>query len=175
MSAVDYPLSQLVTSESGASERWFAQEAARHIPSGTNVQAEVTDDGLLLRGTTELELEIACHAIVQQYPGAKMHKPQLRFLEGPPLQEPYYQIVITTPEESLGNVIGDLNSRRATIALLQDSQSGKRISAEIPVGECFGYATQLRSLTRDRGTYEVRFVGYRPCWRSDGGAPIDVA
>jgi translation elongation factor EF-G len=172
---VDYPLSQLITNEPGPSQRWFAQEAAGRVPSGTNVQAEVTDEGLLIRGISELDLEVASHAIVQQYRGAKVHKPQVRYIEGPPLQEPYYQIVITTPEESLGNVVGDLTSRRATIALIQDAQSGKRLSAEIPVGECWGYSTQLRSLTRGHGTYEVAFIGYRPCWGSDGGEPVDVA
>jgi elongation factor G len=99
----------------------------------------------------------------------------LRFIEGPPLQEPYYRILIATPEETLGDVAGDLTSRRARITLVEDDPSGKRICAEIPVGECFGYGTQLRFLTRGRGTYEVEFIGYRPCWPLDGGAPANVA
>jgi translation elongation factor EF-G len=116
MSSVNYPLSQLLTDDSAASMRWFAQEAVQHVPAVANVEAEVTDDGLLIRGMTETDLEVVCHAVVQCYPGAKAHKPQLGFIEGPPLQEPYYQIVITAPEESLGDVMGDLSSRRATIA-----------------------------------------------------------
>jgi translation elongation factor EF-G len=172
---VDYPLMQLVTNVTGRSNRWFAQEASRHVPSTTSVRADVTDDGLLLRAITELELEIACHAVLQQYPDAKIHKPKLRFVEGPPLQEPYYRIVVTTPEESLGDVMADLISRRAKISGIENYQSDKSLSAEIPVGECFGYSTQLRFLTRGRGTYEVEFIGYRPCWPLDGGAPVDVA
>jgi len=99
----------------------------------------------------------------------------LRFIDGPPLQEPYYQIVVTTPEDSLGDVMGDLTLRRATIAFIQDSKSGKQLCADIPVGESFGYSTQLRSLTRGRGSFEIKFIGYRPCWRSDGGDPVHVA
>jgi translation elongation factor EF-G len=168
---VDFPLSQLITNESDPSQRWFAQEAGRHIPS--KVHAQATDEGLLLRANTELELELACQAVVQSYPSAKIHKPQVSYLGGPPLQEPYYRIVITTPEGRLGDVMADLDSRRASIALVQDSHSGKRLSAEIPVNECFGYSTRLSSLTRSRGEYEVEFIGYRPCWRSDGAAPVN--
>jgi predicted membrane GTPase involved in stress response len=172
---VDFPLSQLITSESGPSQRWFAQEAAHHFPPNAKLHVEATADGLLLRANTELELELACHVVLQLYPGAKIHKPQLRYLEGPPLQEPYYRIVITTPEDSLGYVMADLNSRRASIVGVHESQSGKRVSGDIPVNECLGYDTQLRSLTRGRGAYEVEFIGYRPCWGSDGTAPVDVA
>ena len=172
---MDFPLSQLITIESSPSQRRFAQEAAHHFPSNANVHVEATDDGLLLRANTELELELACHVVVQLYPGVKIHKPQLRYVEGPPLQEPYYRIVITAPEDSLGNVMADLNSHRASIALVHDCESGKRVNADIPVNECFGYDTQLRSLTRGRGAYEVEFIGYRPCWGSDGEAPVDVA
>ena len=170
---MDFPLSQLITNESEPSQRWFAQEAVRHVPS--KVLAQATDGGLLLQANTELELELACHAVAQSYPGARFHKPQVRYLEGPPLQEPYYRIAVTTPEEWLGDVITDLSSRRASITLVQDNDSGKRLSAEIPVNECFGYGTQLRSLARAQGSYEVEFIGYRPCWPSDGGAPVNVA
>jgi predicted membrane GTPase involved in stress response len=160
---VDLPLSQLITSDSSPSQRWFAQEAAHHFPSNANAQVEATDEGLLLRASTELELEVVCHVLVQLYPDAKLHKPQVRYLEGPPLQEPYYRIVITIPEDSLGNVMADLTSRRAWIAQVHDSRSGQELSADIPVNECFGYDTQLRFLTRGRGAYEVEFIGYRPC------------
>ena len=169
---MDFPLSQLITNESAPSQRWFAQEATPCVPS--NVYAEATDGGLVIQANTELELELACGAVLQSFPGARVHKPQVRYLEGSPLQEPYYRIMVLTPEDCLGDVMADLNSRRASLALLQDTDSGKRLSAEIPLNECFGYGTQLRALTRGRGSYEVEFIGYRPCWRSDDGSPVNV-
>jgi len=175
MSRADFPLSQLITDKSATSQRWFAQESVRHIAPAEGSHLEITDDGLLILGMTEDDLERAYQAIMQRYPGAEAHKPQVRFIDGPPLQEPYYQMTINVPEYSLGDVMGDLNSRRATIALIDGSGSKKRLYADIPVCESFGYRTSLRSLTRGEGSHEVKFIGYRPSPGWDDGDPLNVA
>jgi len=65
------------------------------------------------------------------------------------------------PDENLGDVMGDLNSRRGRI-LGMDSRKGMQvISAEVPLGEMFGYATAVRSLTQGRATYSMQFEVYR--------------
>ena len=78
----------------------------------------------------------------------------------PVILEPIFKIEIITPEEYMGDVIGDLNSRRGRIANLDERAGGKVISGEVPLGETFGYATQLRSLTQGRATYTMQFSHY---------------
>lgn len=79
----------------------------------------------------------------------------------PVLLEPIMKVVVETPEEYMGDVMGDLNSRRGRI-LGMDPQSDKQvITAEVPLGNMFGYATELRSMTKGRATYTMEFECYR--------------
>ena len=67
-----------------------------------------------------------------------------------------------TPEENLGDVIGDLNSRRAQIADISDRLHIKVINGKVPIAEMFNYSSRLRSLTAGRGTYSMEPQGYEP-------------
>jgi elongation factor G len=78
----------------------------------------------------------------------------------PALLEPVMKIEIVTPEEYMGDVMGDLNRRRGTVAGMEDASSGKIIKAEVPLAEMFGYATDLRSATQGRATYSMEFAKY---------------
>jgi len=79
----------------------------------------------------------------------------------PVLLEPVMKVVAETPEEYMGDVMGDLNSRRGRI-LGMDSEVDKQvITAEVPLGEMFGYATDLRSMTKGRASYTMEFACYR--------------
>ncbi|CAL4324286.1 elongation factor G [Buchnera aphidicola] len=78
----------------------------------------------------------------------------------PVLLEPIMKVEIETPEEYMGDVIGDLNRRRGIIEGLQDLQTGKSISARVPLSEMFGYATDLRSQTQGRASYSMEFLNY---------------
>jgi elongation factor G len=80
----------------------------------------------------------------------------------PVLLEPIFALEIVTPEEYMGDVIGDLNSRRGRISNLDERGGGRVISGEVPLGETFGYATQLRSMTQGRATYSMEFHHYAP-------------
>jgi len=76
---------------------------------------------------------------------------------GPVLLEPIMKVEVTMPEEYLGDVIGDVNSRRGRIEGMEDIPSGKMVKAFVPLAEMFGYATDLRSKTQGRGNYSMFF------------------
>jgi elongation factor G len=78
----------------------------------------------------------------------------------PVLLEPIMKVEVVTPEENMGDVMGDLNSRRGMIQGMEDSPSGKIIRAEVPLAQMFGYATDLRSATQGRATYSMEFSKY---------------
>ena len=78
----------------------------------------------------------------------------------PCLLEPMMKVEVVTPEDYMGDVMGDLNRRRGLVQGMEDSSSGKIINAQVPLGEMFGYATDLRSATQGRATYSMEFFDY---------------
>ncbi len=78
----------------------------------------------------------------------------------PALLEPMMAVEVVTPEEYMGDVMGDLNRRRGIVGGMEDSPSGKVINADVPLAEMFGYATDLRSATQGRATYTMEFKQY---------------
>jgi elongation factor G len=79
----------------------------------------------------------------------------------PVLLEPIMKVEVETPEEHLGDVIGDLNSRRGRILGMDTLVDKQIVNAEVPLGEMFGYATELRSMTKGRAGYSMEFACYR--------------
>jgi elongation factor G len=79
----------------------------------------------------------------------------------PVLLEPLMKIEVVTPEEYMGDVMGDLNRRRGVVSGMEDVVSGKVIRASVPLAEMFGYATDLRSATQGRATYSMEFEKYQ--------------
>ncbi|MCL7420252.1 MAG: elongation factor G [Methylobacter sp.] len=86
----------------------------------------------------------------------------------PVLLEPIMKVEVVTPEEYMGDVVGDINRRRGLIQGMDDAPSGKTISCEVPLAEMFGYATDLRSATQGRATYSMQFEKYNE-------APANIA
>ena len=78
----------------------------------------------------------------------------------PVLLEPMMAVEVETPEDFMGNVVGDLSSRRGMIQGMDDNPAGKVIKAEVPLAEMFGYSTTLRSLSQGRATYTMEFKHY---------------
>jgi elongation factor G len=78
----------------------------------------------------------------------------------PVLLEPMMAVEVETPEDFMGNVVGDLSSRRGMIQGMDDNPTGKVIKAEVPLAEMFGYSTSLRSATQGRATYTMEFKHY---------------
>jgi elongation factor G len=85
---------------------------------------------------------------------------QLAESGGAVLLEPIMKVEVVTPEENMGDVVGDLNRRRGLIQGMDENASGKVINAEVPLAEMFGYATDLRSATQGRATYTMEFSQY---------------
>lgn len=78
----------------------------------------------------------------------------------PLLLEPVMKVEIVTPEDYMGDVVGDINRRRGMIHGLEDTSAGKTINCEVPLAEMFGYSTDLRSATQGRATYSMQFEKY---------------
>ncbi len=78
----------------------------------------------------------------------------------PVLLEPIMKVEVTTPENYMGDVIGDLSRRRGTIQSMDASSSGSLVTAKVPLAEMFGYSTDLRSATQGRATYSMEFLEY---------------
>jgi len=100
--------------------------------------------------SSEIAFKIAGSMCLKE--GAKKAKPVLL--------EPIMAVEIITPEDYMGDVMGDLNRRRGILQGMEDLPTGKNIRAEVPLGEMFGYATDLRSLTQGRATYTMQFAKY---------------
>jgi elongation factor G len=86
----------------------------------------------------------------------------------PQLLEPMMQVEVTTPDEFMGDVIGDLNSRRGQVEGMDPRGNAQVVKAKVPLAEMFGYATDLRSMTQGRATYSMQFSHYQPVPREIG-------
>jgi len=78
----------------------------------------------------------------------------------PALLEPIMKVEVVTPEEYMGDIMGDLNRRRGIVMGMDDSSSGRIINAEVPLAEMFGYSTDLRSASQGRATFTMEFTKY---------------
>ena len=92
---------------------------------------------------------------------------------GPVLLEPIMSLEVVTPEEYMGDVVGDLSRRRGVIGGMEDGASGKIISGEVPLAEMFGYATDLRSATQGRATFTMEPLKYSEVPRNVAEAVIN--
>jgi elongation factor G len=79
----------------------------------------------------------------------------------PVLLEPIMGVEVVTPEDYMGDVIGDLSSRRGRVEAVEQRGSSRVIAAQVPLSEMFGYATDLRSRTQGRATYTMQFHSYQ--------------
>jgi len=91
---------------------------------------------------------------------ASMATKQLASKGGGVVLEPIMKVEVVTPEDYMGDVMGDLNRRRGMIQGMEDTVSGKVIRAEVPLGEMFGYATDVRSMSQGRASYSMEFSKY---------------
>ncbi|MBU2712119.1 elongation factor G [Zooshikella harenae] len=115
-----------------------------------NLKARLYDGSYHDVDSSEMAFKIAASQALKKY------APQAQ----PVLLEPVMKVEVVTPEDYMGDVMGDLNRRRGLVQGMDDSSSGKVIRAEVPLGEMFGYATDLRSATQGRATYSMEFEKY---------------
>ena len=100
--------------------------------------------------SNEMAFKIAASMCVRE--GVKLANPQLL--------EPMMKVEVSTPEDYMGDVMGDLNRRRGIVSAMDDTPAGKQIKAEVPLAEMFGYATDLRSMSQGRANYSMEFAKY---------------
>jgi len=123
-----------------------------------NLKAAVFDGSYHDVDSNEMAFKIA----------ASMATKQLSSKGGAVLLEPVMKVEVVTPEEYQGDIIGDLSRRRGMIQEGEETPAGKVIRAEVPLGEMFGYSTQMRSMTQGRASYTMEFTKY-------GEAPANIA
>ena len=118
-----------------------------------DVEVEVFDGGYHAVDSSAVAFEIAARgAFRQSIPKAK-----------PQLLEPIMKVDVFTPDDHVGDVIGDLNRRRGIIGGQEAGASGVRIKADVPLSEMFGYIGSLRTMTSGRGQFSMEFAHYAPC------------
>ncbi|WP_111638931.1 elongation factor G [Marinomonas shanghaiensis] len=118
-----------------------------------DVEVELFDGGFHAVDSSAIAFEIAAKgAFRQSVPKA-----------GPQLIEPIMKVDVFTPDDHVGDVIGDLNRRRGMIKDQEKGLTGVRIKAEVPLSEMFGYISTLRTMTSGRGQFSMEFSHYLPC------------
>ncbi len=100
--------------------------------------------------SNEIAFKIAASKCLSE--GVKMANPQLL--------EPMMAVEVLTPEDYMGDVMGDINRRRGIVSAMEDMPAGKQVKAEVPLAEMFGYSNDLRSITQGRANYSMEFAKY---------------
>ena len=157
-----YTFESLVTGGNVPREYWGAIEKAFGVSmaEGTlagfpllDVSFKLLDGAFHAVDSSALAFEIATRAAYRQtIPKA-----------GPQLLEPIMKVDVYTPDDHVGDVIGDLNRRRGMIKSQDTGATGTRVRAEAPLGEMFGYIGDLRTMTSGRGQFSMEFSHYSPC------------
>ena len=139
-----------------AVEKGFKQSMGEGVLAGyplLDFRVSLMDGAFHAVDSSALAFEIAAKAAYRQsIPKA-----------GPQLIEPIMKVDVFTPEDHVGDVIGDLNRRRGMIAGQEPGATGVRIKADVPLSEMFGYIGDLRTMTSGRGQFSMEFSHYSPC------------
>jgi elongation factor G len=118
-----------------------------------DLKVTLTDGGYHAVDSSAIAFEIAARAAYRQsLPKA-----------GPQLLEPIMNVDVFTPDDYMGDVIGDLNRRRGMIKSQDPGATGVRVKADVPLSEMFGYIGDLRTMTSGRGQFSMEFSHYAPC------------
>ncbi len=139
-----------------AIEKGFEQSMEKGVLAGyptLDFKVTLVDGGYHPVDSSAVAYEIAARAAYRQ----SMPK------AGPQLMEPIMKVDVFTPEDNVGDVIGDLNRRRGMIKSQEPGPTGVRIKAEVPLAEMFGYIGDLRTMTSGRGQFSMEFLHYMPC------------
>ncbi|MEL6489645.1 MAG: elongation factor G [Cyanobacteria bacterium J06634_6] len=139
-----------------AVEKGFARSMEKGPLAGypvVDVKVTLTDGGFHAVDSSAIAFEIAAKSAYRQsFPKA-----------GPQILEPIMNVDVFTPDDHMGDVIGDLNRRRGMIKSQSSNPMGVRIKADVPLSEMFGYIGDLRTMTSGRGQFSMLFGNYAPC------------
>ncbi|MBL4744004.1 MAG: elongation factor G [Cycloclasticus sp.] len=142
-----------------AVEKGFKKQMARGVLAGypcVDVKVTLLDGGFHAVDSSAVAFELAANGAYRQ----SMPK------AGAQIMEPIMKVDVFTPDDHVGDVIGDLNRRRGMIKSQDAGATGVRIKAEVPLSEMFGYIGDLRTMTSGRGQFSMEFVHYLPCPRN---------
>ncbi|BBB31356.1 elongation factor G [Neptunomonas japonica] len=137
----------------GAVEKGITEQMQNGVIAGyplIGLRARLYDGSYHDVDSNEMAFKIAASQALKKY----------ALQADPCLLEPMMKVEVVTPEDYMGDVMGDLNRRRGLVQGMEDTPSGKVINAQVPLGEMFGYATDLRSATQGRATYSMEFECY---------------
>jgi elongation factor G len=137
----------------GAVEKGITEQMQNGVIAGyplIGLKARLYDGSYHDVDSNEMAFKIAASQALKKY----------AMQADPCLLEPMMKVEVVTPEDYMGDVMGDLNRRRGLEQGMEDTPSGKVINAQVPLGEMFGYATDLRSATQGRATYSMEFECY---------------
>ena len=139
-----------------AVEKGFASSMEKGMLAGfpvVDMKVTLTDGGFHPVDSSAIAFEIAAKAGYRQ-----------SFVKaGPQILEPIMKVDVFSPEDYVGDVIGDLNRRRGMILGQDVGPTGVRIKADVPLSEMFGYIGDLRTMTSGRGQFSMSFEKYAPC------------
>ncbi|PHS72897.1 MAG: elongation factor G [Cycloclasticus sp.] len=142
-----------------AVEKGFKKQMAKGVLAGypcVDVKVTLLDGGFHAVDSSAVAFELAANGAYRQ----SMPK------AGAQIMEPIMKVDVFTPDDHVGDVIGDLNRRRGMIRSQDAGATGVRIKAEVPLSEMFGYIGDLRTMTSGRGQFSMEFVHYLPCPRN---------
>ena len=151
-----------------AVQKGFEASSVRGVLAGypcLDFKVTLTDGGFHAVDSSAIAYEIAAKAAYRQ----TMPK------AGPQMMEPIMKVDVFTPEDHVGDVIGDLNRRRGMIQGQESGATGVRIKAECPLSEMFGYIGDLRTMTSGRGQFSMEFKHYSPCPKNVADEVIKAA
>jgi elongation factor G len=151
-----------------AVEKGFALSMVRGVLAGypcLDVKVSLMDGGFHPVDSSAIAFEVAAKA------GYRQSIPQA----GPQLLEPIMKVDVFTPDDHVGDVIGDLNRRRGMIKSQESGATGVRVKADAPLAEMFGYIGDLRTMTSGRGQFSMEFSHYAPCPNNVAEAVIKEA
>lgn len=158
-----FPLRVLVKGETSSLRIAFEAATQDQVSLRNRVTAEPTPSGLLIHGITELDLEFVIWYMQQQVVKFTLGSPEVNFVSGPPMLEPYLRVTIRIPDATLITVSEDLASRRREIHSTLRILDMLKLTFDAPVAELFGYTADLAFLTAHLGLVETMdFGGYRP-------------
>ena len=158
-----------VTLSGTSAENWYLPEAKEAMENGVVAGYPMVDIGVTVYDGSYHEVDSSEMAF--KIAGSMGFKSGAAKAD-PVLLEPYMKVEVTVPEEYMGDVIGDLNSRRGRIEGMEARNGAQIISAFVPLSEMFGYATDLRSKTQGRGNYSMEVDHYEEVPRNIAEAII---
>jgi len=171
-----YPLRVTVNAKGETFPLKFAKEAASLLEKTDRLTYEVTPEGLLLKGIWERDLDLASNKINQDC-GKELEysKYSIEYIEGEPILEPIMNVEVVSPEEYLGDVMGDINRRRGLLLHAEVVEGGHLVKARVPLSELIGYCAYLRRISPIDWIVNVEFCDYEPVPPSGGPDPDEPA